>query len=335
MQKKNTFKNPFMMNAPDPYMLIHDGYYYLTATTGVNITIHRSRTLKGFSHPESRVIWTPEENRENSKAIWAPEIHRIGGRWYIYYTATDGKPENRRTFVLENISDDLFYGKWVERGKIFAQPDRWAIDGTVMWDGLSHYFVWSGWEGYVDEAQNLYIAKMKSPYELEGQRVLLSVPEYEWECQTIPGKDYPTVNEGPVALYTKNYIHIVYSGSHFTSDSYCLGILTLKRGADPLKRENWVKSEKPIFEKSYRHGVYSPGHNSFIKSPDGSEDWMIYHAFISPPPFEGSKRCAMAQAFIFDENEMPILAEPLKVGQEIQAPSGEECWSHESGDSNE
>ncbi|HHV60760.1 MAG TPA: family 43 glycosylhydrolase [Clostridiaceae bacterium] len=323
--KENSFCNPFMMNTPDPFMFIHDGYYYLAATTRKNITIYRSKTLEGFSNPESKTIWSPEEGKPNSRDIWAPEIHNIGGKWFLYYTATDGKPENRRIFLLENDSGDLFNGKWEEKGRVIMNPDKWAIDATIVNDGENLYIAWSGWEGDVDEAQNIYIGKLKSPYEMEGERVLISVPEYEWECHPVPGQDYPTVNEGPIALYTENYISIVYSASHYTSDHYCLGILRIKRGKDLLNPANWEKHDKPIFEKSYENGVFSPGHNSFFKSPDGKEDWIVYHAFLAPPPFKNTLgRCAMAKSFIFDENEMPVLGKPLKVGLRVKAPSGEE-----------
>jgi GH43 family beta-xylosidase len=317
------FKNPFYVGSPDPFLFFHEGWYYLTATSGQNIKLTRARTLQDFSkNAEQKVIWTPREGQENSKAIWAPEIHRLNGKWWAYYTATPGEPGKRRTFVLEHQGEELWEGAWTEKARLFAEPDRWAIDGTVLESGGDHYFVWSGWEGLEDKAQNLYIAKMSSTWALEGERVLLSRPEYDWECQPVPGQTYPTVNEGPAALYTDHYVGIVYSASHFLSDSYSLGLLRFKRGQDPLKAENWTKQSVPLFKGSAERGIYSPGHNSFFMSPNGKERWFAYHAFIVAPPFGKSPRWPFAMPYELDKNELPLFGEPVAPAVELRQPAG-------------
>ena len=42
--------------------------------------------------------------------------------------------------------------------------------------------------------------------------------------------------------------------------------------------ENYKKFPNPVFQQAPENGVYAPVHNSFFKSPDGKEDWIIYHA---------------------------------------------------------
>jgi GH43 family beta-xylosidase len=37
-----------------------------------------------------------------------------------------------------------------------------------------------------------------------------------------------------------------------------------------------------VFQTSEENGVYAPGHNSFFTSPDGKEDWILYHANTKP-----------------------------------------------------
>jgi len=39
-----------------------------------------------------------------------------------------------------------------------------------------------------------------------------------------------------------------------------------------------------VFQRSNTNGVYGPGHNGFFKSPDGTEDWIVYQANASPEP---------------------------------------------------
>ncbi|SEL51303.1 Glycosyl hydrolases family 43 [Paenibacillus sp. OK003] len=46
--------------------------------------------------------------------------------------------------------------------------------------------------------------------------------------------------------------------------------------------EGIFKSPQPFFRKSTENGVYATGHNSFTTSPDGMENWIVYHALQIP-----------------------------------------------------
>ena len=64
-----------------------------------------------------------------------------------------------------------------EDGEAFlAMPD-----GTVLELNGELYFLWSGWEGDVNVAQNIYIAHMSDPCTIDSERVCLSTPTYSWE----------------------------------------------------------------------------------------------------------------------------------------------------------
>ena len=111
----------------------------------------------------------------NSRNIWAPELHRLRGKWYVYFAADDGQNRNHRMFALENASEDPFEGTFVEKGRVFdPAADRWAIDGTAIDLNGRLYFLWSGWEGTEDVDQRLYIAPMSDPWTISGPRVEIS-----------------------------------------------------------------------------------------------------------------------------------------------------------------
>lgn len=322
-----TFRNPFLMHAPDPFIVYEDGYYYVTFTTGHDVTLVRSRTLTDFQQKgERRVIWRATPGRENGTAVWAPEIHKIDGRWWAYYAATDGPAANRRMFVLAHEGESLWDGVWRERGKLALCPDRWAIDGTILRMDGALYLVWSGWETLKEfpagNTQNLYISRMADPCTPLGERALLSTPEYEWEQRTSANLPDLRVNEGPVALYGKDYIYIVYSASFCVTEHYCLGALRIRPGLDPMKPDNWGKCDHPLFAQSNENGVHGVGHNCFIKSPDASEDWMIYHAFDTRPPYVGANRHGFAQKFT-PASEWPDFGVPQRTNTDLAAPSGE------------
>ena len=157
---------------------------------------------------------------------------------------------------------------------------------------------------------------MKSAAEIDSPRVLLSKPEYEWEKRCCTGK-LPTINEGPAILSRDGNARLIYSASGSWSDEYCLGMLTFT-GGDPLDPKAWKKHPVPVFEKT--EGAYGPGHCSFTISPDGSEDWMIYHANPVSRSGWGGRRLFMQK--VVWENGDPILGSPI-VNSDIPLPSGQ------------
>ncbi len=108
-------------------------------------------------------------------------------------------------------------------------------------------------------------------------------------------------------------IHIIYSASGSWTNDYCLGQLTLN-GDDVLKKESWVKKDTPVFSKTSE--VFGPGHASFVPSPDGAEDWIVYHA----AKYSGSgwDRNIRAQKFTWNADSSPNFGIPIPVGVPVK-----------------
>jgi len=313
--------NPIIVPGADPWVVLDDGWYYYTDTRVNRIELRRSRSLSGLREATPTVVWRAPENGPNSRSIWAPEFHRIKDRWFLYYTATsrDDADANRRIFVLESRTSDLL-GEWTDRGKLVvpASEDAYAIDGTVYQAADEHlYFLWSGREESAHGPQCLYIAEMENAWTLKSPRVRISVPEHEWERQGWPA------NEGPQMLDHDGRLFLVYSASGYSTLHYSLGLLE-HRGGDLLNPQNWVKHPKPVFSSlhSGEPPVIAPGHCSFIKSPDGKEDWIVYHA-RDAADIRKSMRNVRAQPFSWAADGTPEFGEPVRPGVRIPAPSGE------------
>ena len=113
----------------------------------------------------------------------------------------------------------------------------------------------------------------------------------------------------------------MFSASGCWTDFYALGLLTFN-GTDNLLDVNaWKKSLEPIFKQSQKNKVYAPGHNSFFKSPDGKEDWILYHANSNPGEGCGNKRSPRMQRIDWDANGFPVLGEPVSEGVPLAIPS--------------
>lgn len=312
-----TFKNTLApIDTPDPSILYRNGYYYMTFThNGTDIMIMKSRTLD-FNQAERRVVWYPPIDTMYSANLWAPEIQYIQGKYYIYFAADNGNNENHRMYALESETDDPM-GSYVFKGQITDSTNKWAIDGLALEHENRLYFVWSGWEGDLNIQQNTYIAPMSNPYTISGPRVLLSEPDLDWEKAGGP----PFINEGQAILKKDGRLFIAYSGAGSWTPFYSIGLLALAPGADPLDASKWKKTEQPLMKMDGEAGVYGPGHNTFVRSTDGTEDWIVYHA-TSGDADGWNNRKARAQRIEWQADGMPVFGAPLSLDTAIEVPSG-------------
>ncbi|MGG5304654.1 hypothetical protein IGK16_002275 [Enterococcus pernyi] len=281
----------------DPWILQTESYFYYTKTTGNNLTLWRAENLSLVATGEKKIIW---EIPEEFESIWAPELHYLDDRWVMYFAANHPS-ETHRMYALVNHQKDPYMGEW-QLEEIKGMDDKFAIDGTVLEINDKRYFLWSGWEGYENIAQNLYLAEMVSPTKVVGEKRLISKPEYEWEM-----RQTPLINEAPQVITKDKTVNLVYSASGSWDNDYALGLMTLDVADDPLEKANWQKEPEPIFQQT--NTVYGPGHNGFAKSKDGSEEWLIYHA--ARWDHSGWDRSIRLQKFGWDQEDKVLLEAPL------------------------
>lgn len=303
--------NPIIPDGADPWVVQHEGEYLYCRSDGGRLFIHRSPTLQGIGSAPGVMIFDPPSGTMYSENLWAPELHLLDGKWYVYFAADNGPNENHRMYVLESNSTNP-QGSYTFKGKIAATTDRWAIDGTVATINDERFFIWSGWQGATDGRQDLYIARMSNPWTIIGERSVIALPILPWEQHGLP------INEGPTALYRNGKVHIIYSASGFWTNEYALGQLTLV-GANPMFQSSWQKKATPVFSKT--SAVVGVGHASFVKSQDGLEDWIVYHAHNTPGTFTGIRDIRI-QRFGWFADDSPDFGAPINSGALFAEPSG-------------
>lgn len=310
----STFRNPLLHNGPDPWVIYDNGYYYYSNTTASNITLLKTRDITDLRHAQRKVIWTPPPGEPYSQQVWAPELHKLNGTWYMYFTADDGNNANHRLWVLEDKSPDPFSDSWQLLGPVKGLGSHWAIDPTVFENKNRPYIVWSGWPGNGPGVQDLYIAPLKTPSRA-GKAVLISTPQYDWER-------FGNINEGPEILKHDSKLFLIFSASGCWTDHYALGMLVASDDSNLLKAKSWKKIDHPMFSSSPEAHAYGTGHNTFFKSPDGTEDWILYHA--NPEPNEGcdNHRSPRAQPFKWTADGFPDFGTPVPIHEPIPKPSG-------------
>lgn len=323
---KETFRNPLLSQGADPWCIYKNGYYYYTNTTGNNITIWKTGSIAKLSSAEKKIVFTTPSAGPYSHDIWAPEIHYLNGKWYIYFAADSGNNVSHRLWVLENDSKDPFEGSWSLKGKLTTPDDKWSIDGTVYEQNGKMYLLWSGWDSDINGQQNIYIASMNSPWSVEGKRVKLSSPIFNWEkngdLNSPDDVPHVNVNEGPQILHHNGKLFLIYSASGCWTDQYALGMLSTADTSNLMDSLSWNKESRPVFTQNPEQGVYAPGHNSFFTSPDNKENWILYHANSKPGQGCGKQRAPRAQPFTFSKDGIPYFGKPVSNKARIKIPSG-------------
>lgn len=319
------FTNPLLPSGADPWVIFHNGYYYYTNSMGSKLILYKTKNMADLASAPNKTIWTPAADKEYSKELWAPELHFINNKWYMYFAADDGDNNHHRLYVLENPSADPMLGTWTLKGKISDATNKWAIDGSVFENKGKWYMIWAGWEGDENGEQDIYIAQMKNPWTIESKRIKISSPTYDWEKYgDLGAKSNPphvNVNEGPEILKHGDKLFLIYSASGCWTDYYALGMLSTSADKNLLDSASWKKSAVPVFKQAPENGVYAPGHNSFFKSADGKQNWILYHANSQPGQGCGKDRSPRMQQFTWNKDGSPDFGVPVRTGIPTNAPS--------------
>lgn len=327
MSTPGTKSDIFIADRADPYITLGaDGYYYFTASYPMRgardkdgydrIILRRSKTLDGLKTAEEKAVWDESESKISHRFIWAPELHYIGGKWYLYYAASSSANNvwDINCHVLMCKGNDPYNDGWEEKGKFQA-----AKGDNVSFTGFSldmTYFECNG-KSYVIWAQkvgnsNLYMAEVdpKEPWKTTTKAMLLTRPEYYWECVSIP------VNEGPSVLIHDGKVIVAYSAAA-TGPEYCIGYMYADEKADLMNIKSWTKQKTPALTSEDLVEEYGPGHNSFTKDENGN-DIFVYHSrskecyegtcgYGSEDPLYDPCRSARIRTVQWDENGLPIL----------------------------
>jgi GH43 family beta-xylosidase len=304
---EGTFTNP-LNPGPDPFMTWFGGNYYLTTTQGDCIRMWKAPTLAGLKTAPGVVVWR-DTDPARSHGIWAPEFHFITNRWYLYYTAMAATrvDTTHRMHVLESEGADSL-GPYHYKGRLFDPTnDLYAIDGSVFQHPADNrwYFLWAAHPGH-----RIRIARLANPWTLEGRSVQLEAS----------GFGCAEVREGPIVLQRNGRLFLTYSACDTGKPDYKLGMLIADEHADVMNPSSWVQHPNPIFERNDPAGVFGPGHHGFFRSPDGSEDWIVYHGKTSSN-YTYAGRTTRAQKFTWNVDGTPDFGKPLPLDAVLTEPS--------------
>lgn len=270
MSLLDTFRERRPFPGQDPWVVAHDGALLLvqSAAGDRRIVVKRFGDLDHMDRHVETVIWAPAASDPHGRQLWAPELHHIDGRWYVYFSASDGRSANHRTYAI--VADSPL-GPYRALGPVRDPAhDVWAIDLTVFGHEGRLYAMWSGWEGADDGfPQNIYIAPMADPWTISGERRCISRPEHGWEMTVA------AVNEGPELIRhpVTGRLFVLYAADASWTQAYKMGLLEWT-GGDVTDPASWQKLPRPFFTGG--------GHGCVVETPAGSR--LVYHRKLGGDP---------------------------------------------------
>lgn len=247
----------------DPYILLHDGVYYLYGTGGKKgIRVYRSNDLANWSKAvgpndgfalDSADVW-------GDRNFWAPEVYFIHGKFYMFFTA------NAHLAIAESESP---LGPFVQKVKKPLHEDIQEIDAHLFIDddGKKYlYFV------RFNKGNEIWAAEMKddlSGIKEESIKRCFGVSQ-PWEKSL--KEPVASIAEGPFMLKHNKMYYLFYSGNHFRSQDYGVGYAISGSPLGPF-----VKYEgNPVLIGDGKT-IFGTGHNSFFHSKSG-QLYTVYHS---------------------------------------------------------
>ncbi|MBE5768070.1 MAG: hypothetical protein E7333_00565 [Clostridiales bacterium] len=314
-EEETTFVNPIAPTGNDPFLVYDEEtevyYYCFTVDNGVRVSKVDDPTVLRRKITRYKNAYIARNNSDVAHEFWAPELLKIDGTWYIYVTAKSESAATHKMYLLRCTGE-----KPTDPFEMVGEVDTgfctWSIDGTMFEYAGERYFVWAGF-GPLAQGIALYMAHMDSLTTIDTEPILLSCATAPWESKA------GLINEGPQPLFKGDTLHIIFSANDSNTDHYCLGLITYRpEQGDIMDPNAWIKCDGPVF--SSVEGATGPGHNSFTTSPDGTEDYIVYHANIEAGT-GWSGRSVRMQKFTWD-GDMPVFGEPARLDEQLPMPSG-------------
>lgn len=242
----------------DPYILVHDGLYYIYGTNvGNGFDVYYSKDLEFWERASALSL--SHMNSYGESMFWAPEVYYVEKekKFYMFYSteehicvATSDSPlgpfkqdEHKPIREEKGIDTSVFFD---DNGKAYLYFVRFS-DGNVIWcaelkDNLKE----------IKEETLVQCFKAEDPWEL----IL------------------PKVVEGPSVFKQNGVYYLMYSANGYTSQDYAVGFATSDSPLGP-----WKKYEgNPVLHKC--EGLVGVGHGAPFVDKEGKMRY-VFHAHKS------------------------------------------------------
>lgn len=308
---RGTYTNPVYGDYfADPFVLRHDGTYfaYGTAPHGPDrqvFPVLASPDLVRWQRAGWALTLPP-----GADDAWAPEVAFDGQRFYLYYSAhgIDGRDHQLRVAHSPHPLDPF-----ADCGSVLVPDDPFTIDAHPFQDHDGQWYLFYARNFLEPDAEarigtGIVVDRLLTMTSLAGEPRVVVRPHADWQLfqaqRAIYGGvyDWHTV-EGPALRYHDGRYFCFYSGGAWERENYGVSYVVADHPLGPYRSPAGL--DGPLL-RSVAGRVIGPGHNSFTLSPDGTREYIVYHAWDPAR----TARLMRIDRLMWDDAGHPIVAGP-------------------------
>ena len=242
------------INIRDPFVLVHEGKYYLYGTRGAEcwgegtgLDVYVGTGLEEVDGPF--VCFTPPADFWSDRNFWAPEVYAYEGSFFMFVSfKAEGKC--RGTQILKSDSP---LGPFLPHSDGPVTPRGWeCLDGTFYLeaaDGNRPYMIFCHEWVQVRDGEVCAVELSPDLKRAVGEpKLLFRASEAPW-VKTI--RDGAYVTDGPF-VYRNEEGKITMLWSSFGAEGYTLALAHSKSNTVDGP---WVQDPEPLFTKNGGHGM--------------------------------------------------------------------------------
>nr|WP_247716583.1 glycoside hydrolase family 43 protein [Sinomicrobium weinanense] len=261
-----------------------NGFYYAYDGDAGNWPIHRS---------EDGVYWERLGNGGEAypqgtwgqRNFWVPEVIENNGRYYMFYCAREDY-DTRSSRIGVAISDSpegpfidtgipLFDGTEMEDWHVidpnpFIDPDSGKKYLYFVKDGALYTYWNDDLNKEIGESRIYGVQLSDDMLSVEGEARLLLRPSQQWEYKSHLLNGRKLWNEAPQILKKEGVYYLMYSANFFKTEHYAVGYATSQAPLGVYEKDE----NNPVIGSV--GNIKKAGHNSVIRSRDGSEYFTSY-----------------------------------------------------------
>lgn len=259
------------INIRDPFILTHNGKYYMYGTRAVNtwdrvpiytqgFDVYISTDLENWSDPKP--IFEYYDTFWGETQFWAPEVHKYNGKFYMLASFTaDG--HHRGTAIFECDTPD---GTFKEHTNGAITPKDWeCLDGTLYVENDTPYIVFCHEWTQIKNGEVCALELTKDLKKSVGAPIKLwSAGDAPWADDIRGNGSY--VTDGPYLIRKKNG-ELICIWSSFSKGEY---VEAISRSDNGSIKGKWSIDEKLLYEKNGGHGMIFTDLNGKIN--------FVYHS---------------------------------------------------------
>lgn len=239
----------------DPFVLVHDGKYYLYGTYGPHawdselslFEVYVSEDMENWSEPTR--CFVPGEDFWGTMNFWAPEVHEWKGRFYMF-ASFRSETVSRGTAIL---AADTPMGPFVPHSDGAITPSGWdCLDGTFYVDKAGKpYMVFCHEWTQAGDGEIWAVPLSDDLRRPDGEmKLIFRASEAEWCLHFRSGEYAGYVTDGPFLWRTSDG-KLLCLWASLSESGYTEGLAASDNG----EIDGRFTQLEPLFMKDGGHGM--------------------------------------------------------------------------------